>query len=130
MNARAPIECQSIVLRTPYGSMHIDPAEADDHAIMRVRQLSGLLALMSDSDSTDDMLRLAAKLSAEMGNVVSQIRSIEGSVELGQLARQTAQILLAFQPTEGPSHMLWLAQQLADELVGTIAGAPACGVAS
>jgi hypothetical protein len=132
MNARSPIENQAIVLSTPYGSMHIDPTEAEDHAIMRVRQLTGLLALMSDADSTDEMLRLSAKLSAEMGDVVGRLHSSQrkGWVEIGLFARQISQILSAFQPIEGPSHMLWLAQQLADELVGTIAGAPAYGGAS
>jgi len=37
-------------------------------------------------------------------------------------ARQLAQLLVLIQPEDGPDPMLWLAQQMADEVVGTLAG--------
>lgn len=37
-------------------------------------------------------------------------------------ARQLAQLLVLIQPADGPDPMLWLAQQMADEVVGTLAG--------
>jgi len=35
-------------------------------------------------------------------------------------AKQLADLLLAMQPEEGPSTLLWLAQQLSDEIVGAM----------
>lgn len=37
-------------------------------------------------------------------------------------ARQLAQLLLLIQPADGPDDMLWLAQQMADEVAVAIAG--------
>lgn len=37
-------------------------------------------------------------------------------------ARQLVALLLAMQPEEGPNDLLWLAQQMADEVAGTLAG--------
>jgi hypothetical protein len=37
-------------------------------------------------------------------------------------ARQLAQLLLLIQPEDGPDTMLWLAQQMAHEVVGALAG--------
>ncbi|MFZ4875001.1 hypothetical protein ACL9RI_07945 [Janthinobacterium sp. Mn2066] len=37
-------------------------------------------------------------------------------------ARQLAALLLAMQPEDGPGDLLWLAQQMADEVAGTLAG--------
>ncbi|AQR70077.1 hypothetical protein BZG29_18390 [Janthinobacterium sp. LM6] len=37
-------------------------------------------------------------------------------------ARQLAALLRAMQPEEGPDDLLWLAQQMADEVAGTLAG--------
>lgn len=67
MAAPAPI-----ILQAPYSQVHVARSDADDHALMRARQL--------------------------------------------------AELLLLTQPEEGPGNMLWLAQQLADELVATMEG--------
>lgn len=37
-------------------------------------------------------------------------------------ARQLAELLVLIQPEEGPNTMLWLAQQMADELVVAVMG--------
>jgi hypothetical protein len=37
-------------------------------------------------------------------------------------ARQLARLLVLIQPSEGADSMLWLAQQMADEIVATVAG--------
>jgi hypothetical protein len=126
----AQVEQQGIsglVLRTPYGWMHVNRTEEHDHASMRAKQLAGLVALMSGADESDDMLHLVAKLSAEVAVAIQRtLFSGSGSIDdVALRARQIAQILISIQPDEGASDMpcldmLWLAQQLADELVGTI----------
>lgn len=62
----------SVIMTGPYAQLHIAAEDVGDHALMRARQLSRLLALI--------------------------------------------------QPSEGADSMLWLAQQLADEIVATVAG--------
>jgi hypothetical protein len=37
-------------------------------------------------------------------------------------ARQLAELLVLIQPEDGPGYMLWLAQQIANEVVASIAG--------
>lgn len=37
-------------------------------------------------------------------------------------ARQLARLLVLIQPSDGADSMLWLAQQMADEIVATVAG--------
>ncbi|MEM8512928.1 hypothetical protein RCH14_002254 [Massilia sp. MP_M2] len=37
-------------------------------------------------------------------------------------ARQLANLLVLIQPKDGPDDTLWLAQQMADEVVATVAG--------
>ena len=121
----------SVVLRTPYGRLYINHTEENEHADMRAKQLAGLLALMSGADGSDDMLRLAAKLSAEAGEAIRMLCSQVPNIGDAALAsRQIAQLLLLIQPEEGADDMLWLAIQLANELAGTIAGVSAVGGAS
>jgi hypothetical protein len=129
MTASTPADRLATVLCGPFGWVHVNPGDEDDHASMRARQLAGLLALMSGADGSDDMLRLAAQLSAEVAGAIRRMLCgrTQSVGEIPLKARQIAQILLAFQPGEGPSEMLWLAQQLADELVDTVAALVAGG---
>jgi hypothetical protein len=124
MIAQTPVEHGATVLSAPFGQMHVNPGDEADHAIMRSRQLAGLLALMSDADESDAMVRLAARLGAGVAETIRRALC-DGTQDLGAIAPQTREIagvLIASQPSAGPSDMLWLAQQLADELVDTVAG--------
>ena len=134
MIASTPADHLTTVLRAPFGWVHVNPTEERDHAAMRSRQLAGLLVLMSGTDGSDDMLHLAAKLSAEAAAAIHKILCdrVGGFDDIAVGTRQIAQILhfISRQLAEGPSDMLWLAEQLADELVDTVAGTLVAGGAA
>ena len=123
-------EISSLVIRTPFGAMHVDRTDEADHASMRVRQLAALLALMCSADEVDGMLHLAARISAEASAAIHRVLYGCTSTFDKELAAQTsqiAQLLILIQPEKGPDDMLWLAQQLADELADTVASMSAGG---
>lgn len=123
----AKVEAQEagiLVVHTPFGLMQVARTEACDHASMRARQLSGLLALMSGADEADDMLRLCARIGEEVAESLRRFlrdRTSTFDDELALQTRQIAHLLVAVQPEDGPSEILWLAQQLANELGETVA---------
>lgn len=112
------------VVHTPFGLMHVCRTEASDHASMRARQLAGLLALMSGAGDASDLTRLCARISAEVAESIRLVlcdRTSTFDNEPALQTRQIAHLLVAVQPEDGPSEILWLAQQLANEL-GETAG--------
>jgi hypothetical protein len=58
------------------------------------------------------------------------IEDIEIRSHLAMRAEQLAELLMLIQPPEGPSNMLWLAQQLADEVLAMVVAMRTRGVAS
>lgn len=110
----------AIVLVAPYGSLHIDDTSAaSDHAIMRARQLSASLRNMPDGEYSAPLLSLARQLAEQLVQEIKACNPARSS----SLATQLASLLLAVQNDEtGPCDILWLAQQMADEIVGALCG--------
>ena len=67
-------------------------------------------------------------MSTEIGVVIQapyaklHITSLEVSDHAIMRAKQLAALLLLMQPDEGPDSILWLAQQMADEVVVAVRG--------
>lgn len=110
----AAVPAQGIVFRAPYSQVHIPHEEADDHIIMRARQLSAILRAMPIADYSESMIRLASRLADEL------MQAIKSNGEGSLLASQLAELLLKIQGDGGPCDLLWLCQQIADELDETM----------
>lgn len=112
----ASVPAQGIVFRAPYSQVHIPLEEADDHIIMRVRQLSAILRVMPIADYSESMIRLASRLADDL------VRAIKGNGDGDGplLASQLSELLLKIQGDGGPCDLLWLCQQIADELDETM----------
>ncbi|MDB4873335.1 MAG: hypothetical protein JWL97_4339 [Gemmatimonadales bacterium] len=105
---------RGFVVRAPYSQVHIPALEADDHIIMRAKQLAAILRLMPVGDYSEQMILLARKLADDL---VKEVRRCDG----GQLlAGQLAELLLMIEGPDGACDILWLCQQIAKELDETI----------
>ena len=103
----------SLVLSAPYCSVHIAEAKFMDHVSMRAAQLGEVLRMMSVEHPDNFMLKLCARLSAELRAAFDNLPNAESLV----LATQIAEICLSEQDdNDGPGDLLWLCQQMADEL--------------
>jgi hypothetical protein len=113
---------RATVLPAPFGELHVEHNREEDHAGMRANQLAALLALMRGADESDDLMRLAARLSAEVaGTMCHRARGeVQGVEDIESASRQLAQLLRSIEPEDGPGDLLWLAQQLAGELSATL----------
>ncbi|MYN45936.1 hypothetical protein GTP23_12845 [Pseudoduganella sp. FT93W] len=111
-----------IILDAPYGKMHVNRFDDSDHASMRAEQLSELLTLMSENEKQHTMLRLAKQLSDEMlekakGALVANTKEVLRAAAM--FADEVMAFLLDVTQRE-LSNMMWLAQQICDELSGTL----------
>lgn len=100
----------ALVLKSPYCSVHISESNFSDHVSMRVAALTDLLLLMSAAHPDNFMISLCARLGGELR------AAYEDMPEALLLAKQMAEICLSEQEDEGPGDLLWLCQQMADEL--------------
>lgn len=110
----AAVPVQGVVFRAPYSQVYIPHEEADDHIIMRARQLSAILHVMPIAGYSENMIRLASRLADDL------VQAIKSSGEGSLLASQLAELLLKIQGDGGPCDLLWLCQQIADELDETM----------
>ena len=102
-----------LVLEAPYCALHILKKSLVDHVSMRAAQLGEVLRMMAAEHPDNFMLKLCARLSAELRVAFDNLP--EG--ELLVLATQIAEICLSEQEDDdGPGDLLWLCQQMADEL--------------
>ena len=130
MNARVPVEVlveAPIVLDAPYGKFHVGFADDLDHALMRAEQLRDVLALMWKAYKPNVMLRAAAPLGVELyalTKCASDNHTSEKDLAAALVfAREVMDFLLKYEFDCGPRDvMFWLAQQLCDEVRGTLAG--------
>jgi hypothetical protein len=107
---------RSFVVSAPYSQVHIPALDADDHIEMRSQQLSAILRLMPVGDYSEQMILLVRRLAEDL---VEEIKRGDG----GQLlAGQVAELLLVIQGENGACHLLWLCQQIANELDEAIHG--------
>ncbi len=109
----ASIEPAPLVLSAPYCTLHIPEKCLIDHVSMRAAQLGEVLRMMAAEHPDNFMLRLCARLSGELRSVYGNLPEEESLV----LATQIAEICLSEQEDDdGPGDLLWLCQQMADEL--------------
>lgn len=129
MNARATADVSvptPIELDAPYGKFYVNRDDGRDHAGMRAKQLREVLILMSDADKSHLMLRLAKQLGGEVADrtmlAIEDRTNIEGLVAASIFARELSDFLHLFEVDGEADITLWMAQQLCDELGGTLRG--------
>lgn len=98
----------------PYSTVHAQASDVADHVGMRASQLAALLHVLPTTDYSAQMILLAARLAHELDE---QVKRGEGE---SLIANQLAELLLRVQGEDGPCHLLWLCQQIADELAAAI----------
>lgn len=102
-----------LVLNAPYCKVHIQEKCLLDHVSMRAAQLGEVLRMTAAEHPNNFMLKLCARLSGELRSACSTIPEGESLI----LATQIAEICLSEQEdNDGPGDLLWLCQQMADEL--------------
>jgi hypothetical protein len=104
-----------IILSAPYSQVHVSASAAGEHIDMRARQLAAILGVMPLAAYSVPMVQLASRLA---GDLVTEIEAGGGAL----LAAQLAELLLMIQNEDGPCHLLWLSQQIADEIDEAISG--------
>ena len=109
----ASIAPAPLVLNAPYCTLHIPEKCLVDHVSMRAAQLGEVLRMMAAEHPDNFMLKLCARLSGELRSACDNLPKEESLV----LATQIAEICLSEQEDDdGPGDLLWLCQQMADEL--------------
>ncbi|TFW28581.1 hypothetical protein [Massilia horti] len=68
----------TIIARTPYGHMHVDPDDASDHVLMRARQLAELLLLIQPDDGPSNMLWMAQQIADEIVETMEGMMRVAG----------------------------------------------------
>lgn len=102
-----------LVLGAPYCSVQIDAVQFIDHVSMRAAQLREVLRMTAAEHPDNFMLKLCARLSGELRSACGNLPECESLI----LATQIAEICLSEQEdNDGPGDLLWLCQQMADEL--------------
>lgn len=114
----------AVIVTAPYSQVHIRVLEADDHIIMRTKQLAACLRHMPVADYSEPMVLLLRKLADDL---VQAVRTGDGAA---LLASQLAELMISTQGSNGPCDVLWLCQQLGDEIDATISGMPEEGGAA
>lgn len=106
----AAAQAPGIIVSAPYSQVHIPALDADDHIIMRAKQLSAVLRVMPVAGYSENMIQLVRQMAEDL---VKAIKRGDGGP---LLASQLAELLLMIQGAEGPCDMLWLCQQIANEI--------------
>lgn len=99
-----------LIFTAPYSRVSIPASDVDDHTGMRAGQLAALLRVIPVANHSGKMLSLAGRLADELNE---QLKSGQNDAVL---AGQVAELLLRAQGEDGPCDLLWLVQQLADEI--------------
>lgn len=108
-----------ISVNAPYSQAHIPIDEVDDHIMMRSKQLAAILAIIPTAGYSPQMISLLGQMA---DNLVAEVRRADGGSPLaGQIASQLAELLLMIQGEQGPCDLLWLCQQIANELYEVMA---------
>lgn len=116
--AVANLPSHGISANAPYSQAHIPFAEINDHIIMRSKQLAAILAVIPTAGYSPQMISLVGQMA---DNLVAEVRRADGGSPLaGQIASQLAELLLMIQGSQGPCDLLWLCQQIANELDETM----------
>ena len=102
-----------IVLKVPYGSVHVTAVDARDHLEMRVSQMVLCLNHLPIPDLPAPFVGLLRKMATDLANAV------DTRDDAATLAGQLVELLYS---GGGPSDALWICQLLADEVNETLAG--------
>lgn len=98
----------------PYSEVRVAAFDLDDQIGMRAGQLAAILRVIPVANHSAPMLSLAGRLADEL-----KAQSKRDALVAGQLA----ELLLRAQCQDGPCDLLWLAQQLSDEVAELTAAA-------
>ena len=114
-------EASAIIVPSPYSQTHIGD-DLSDHLNMRARQLSAVLHVLPVGGYSDQMVQLAKRVACDLvasirGDLTGRISDEYGG---SLLAGQLAELLLMIQSDDGPCDLLWLCQQIADEISAAI----------
>lgn len=112
----AAVHTPGFVVNAPYSQVHITTSNAEGHIIMRAEQLSAILRVMPVAGYSEKMIRLVSRLADDL---VEAIKCVDGAP---LLAGQLAELLLMIQGSDGPGDLLWLCQQIANEIDETMSG--------
>ncbi|NML61797.1 hypothetical protein HHL21_12040 [Massilia sp. RP-1-19] len=91
----------------PYSTVHVAAFDREDQIGMRAGQLAAILRVIPVGNHSAPMISLAGRLADEL-----KAQSNRDAL----VADQLAELLLRAQCQDGPCDLLWLAQQLADEI--------------
>lgn len=109
-----PRVASAMTLDGPYSTIRINDADVFDYVIMRSRQLLATLRNMPAGEYSAPLITLARGIAAQLVQKIKACKFARSS----SLAVQLVSLLLAIQNDEiGPCDILWLAQQMSDELV-------------
>lgn len=107
-------EC-ACTFTAPYSTVSVSAFDLDDHIGMRAAQLAALVHVIPAGNHAAKMLSLAGRLAYELKDQLKRGQSD------AVLADQVAELLLRAQGEDGPCDLLWLGQQLADEISALVA---------
>jgi hypothetical protein len=110
------VESTGITVTLPYSSVHIPMRDAEDHAIMRAKQLAASLRQMPVGAYFEPTVLLARRLADEL---VVAVRAGSGGA---LLASQLGDLMTSLDDGGNPCDTLWLCQQLCAEILETIEG--------
>lgn len=103
----------TVIFTAPYSIVRIPVFDLDDHVGMRAGQLAALVRAIPRDDYPVTLMRMAAQLADELNG---QLKNGQGEAAL---AGELAELLLRAQGS-GPCDLLWLAQQIADEISAVV----------
>jgi len=103
-----------VAIDQPYSTTLVDLTNIADQLSMRSAQLRGVLFAMMVDPEADIMAPLAYELAADLAE------DVRANFLTSKCPQQLSHLLLLIQNEDGPNDMLWLAQQIADELVELI----------
>lgn len=96
--------------KTPYSTVLINPQDLLDQATMRSVQLAAVLGTMPSASYPAPLILLALKLALDIAPV------LENRGDGQEIAGQLAALLHSLDGEDGPCDLLWLCQQMADEV--------------
>jgi hypothetical protein len=110
------VKAPGFMVNAPYSQVHIPTSDAGEHIEMRAKQMAAILRVMPVADYSGPMVRLVGQMADSL------VDAIQGEDDAALLAIQLAELLLMIQGVNGPCDLLWLCQQIANEIVETMPG--------
>ena len=108
--SEAQLSASVLVMQAPYCTLHMAEEGFVDHVSMRTAALADLLRLMAVDEPKNCMTSLCARLADDLR------KAYEDTPRALLLTNQLAEIFFNEQSDQGAGDMLWLCQQINDEL--------------